>query len=569
MATFDMVGPPASSPAEVPHETVHRLELLKQLIRTYAICADRASPDAVPPYGPGEWFLDLRAVTLIPEALDIVSSEFWKIYRSRGPIQVAGLELGAVPLVGAILQKARELGISSNGLIVRKSRNKSGLTKRVEGRPNADPVVVVDDILHSGLSVDSVCLALGELTLDVASCFALVDYRSPAGMAWRKDLDMDVRSLLSLSDFALPLANTDRLSDRPVGGFQELWSYRHPEPSDLGSVTARSSPVVWRDCVFFGTSSGDFVCLSVTDGSLRWQRPNDAPSFKGIRSNPEIFDGKVFFGGYDGNVYALDASTGAAAWIASCAEYVGSSPVISAELGLLFIGLEREVPGRRGALAALDVATGQILWEVETENYLHATPVLCGERGLVVVGTNDNRVLCVDAKDGSIRWSHVIGGLVKAAPALCMARDVVCVGATDGGFYGMSLEDGSRKFVQWAESSIETTPLIVAGRAFYTATDKCFYVVDLETGVCVARLRSRGRSFSSPALINDGVVFGNNAGLLFDIDPRTLNLRGRHQMVDRITSKTAYDSLSDQYFVHTFEDRLVALRRVRALGDGP
>jgi len=569
MATVDMGGSAALSSAEAPHESAHRLERLKQLIRAYAICPNRESPDAVPPYGPGEWFLDLRAVTLIPEALDIVSSEFWKIYRDRGPIQVTGLELGAVPLVGAILQKARELGISSNGLIVRKSRNKSGLAKRIEGRPNADPVVVVDDILHSGLSVNSVRLALGEVALEVASCFALVDFRSPAGMAWRKELDIGVRSLLSLSDFALPLANTDRLSDMPIGGFQELWSYRHPAPGDLGSVTARSSPVVWKDCVFFGTSSGHFVCLDTIDGSLRWQRPNDAPSFKGIRSNPQIFDGKVFFGGYDGNVYALDASTGEAAWITSCAEYVGSSPSVSAELGLLFIGLEREVPGRRGALAALDVATGRIVWEVETENYLHATPVLCGERGLVVVGTNDNKVLCVDATDGSVRWSHAIGGSIKAAPAFCIARDVVCVGATDGGFYGMSLEDGSRKFLLWAESSIETTPLIVEGCAFYAATDKYLYVVDLDASACVARLRSRGRSFSSPALINGGVVFGNNAGLLFDVDPRTLALRARHQIADRITSKIAYDSATDQYFVHTFDDRLMALRRVQAQGDRP
>jgi outer membrane protein assembly factor BamB/orotate phosphoribosyltransferase len=539
---------------------------LANMVRKYAVLPHPDKPDARPPYGPGEWLFDLRSVTLFPEVLDFVAEEFWRQYAASLPFQVAGLELGAVPIVGAILQKAHTLGIETNGLVIRKSASKSGLNKRVEGVPGRAPVVLVDDVLHSGLSFESACLALAELDVDLAGCFAIVDFRSPSGMAWRKRIGAPVRSIFELAEFDLALANGSRTVESTAGAFELVWEYRHPVVADLGSVTARSTPAIVRDMVMFGTSSGDLVCLSASTGAPLWRRANDASSFKGVRSSPTASGKTVFYGGYDGNLYALRVETGETVWVSRCAEYIGSSPAIVSDLGLLLVGLEREVPGRRGALAALDLSTGRVVWEVETERYLHGTPVVCGERGLVLVGTNDGTVLCVEAKDGRVVWRCLIGGDVKGAPAIDAGRDLACVAATDGGFYGLSLTDGSIGFVLRAESSIETTPLLVGARAFVPSTDKYLYVFDLDQKRCVARLRSRARSFSAPSLADGGVVFGNNAGLIFDIDPDSLALRARHQVTDRVAAGIAFDETRRLYFVHTFEDRLIALRRVPAAG---
>ena len=59
------------------------------------------------------------------------------------------------------------------------------------------------------------------------------------------------------------------------------------------------------------------------------------------------------FGGYDGNVYCLDAETGMK-WRFIGADWVGSSRLrLAPELGLLFIGLEFAVEGKRGSIVAL------------------------------------------------------------------------------------------------------------------------------------------------------------------------------------------------------------------------
>ena len=436
--------------------------------------------------------------------------------------------------------------------------------KLIEGTPNHDPVIVVDDILHSGLSFDRVRLELSAADLKIAAGFVVIDFQSPTGLVWRQEAGIEVRSIFSLADFDLPLSNTDRLSSRPVGRFEEVWIYRHPEILDLGSVTARSSPLVSDGSVMFGTSSGAFVCLSSTDGAIRWIRETDAPSHKGIRSSPSAANGVVYFGAYDGAVYALSVSTGQTIWRSACAEYIGSSPAIADGLGLLFVGLEHEMPGRRGGIAALDLKSGDVIWEVAAENYLHGTPVYCRKRNIVIVGTNDEEIICLDAKDGVVKWRQKIGGAATMAPALDIESDSVYIGALDGGLYCLSIDDGSQKFVQWAQSAIQTVPLLASGRVFYTSTDKYCYVIDAASGECVARLRSRARSFSSPELIDGGIVFGNNAGLIFDIDPCSLTLRARHQLSDRVASKIAYDPDTALYYVHTLEDRLVALRRCDA-----
>src|SRR3989441_10367865 len=89
-----------------------------------------------------------------------------------------------------------------------------------------------------------------------------------------------------------------------------------------------------------------------------------------IWSSPAVHAGRVYFGSYDGNVYCLDAEDGREHWRFTGADWVGSSPALAPDLNLLFIGLEHEVPGRRGSLAALDMGPGAQGWELPVREYL-------------------------------------------------------------------------------------------------------------------------------------------------------------------------------------------------------
>ncbi|WP_435337934.1 PQQ-binding-like beta-propeller repeat protein, partial [Acinetobacter sp. LH3_13] len=82
------------------------------------------------------------------------------------------------------------------------------------------------------------------------------------------------------------------------------------------------------------------------------------------------------------------------------ADWVGSSPALAPELGLLFIGLEFAVEGKRGSVIALRMESGERVWEYKTRRYTHASPAYWSEKQLVACGSNDNEMLLFDATTG-------------------------------------------------------------------------------------------------------------------------------------------------------------------------
>ncbi len=81
-----------------------------------------------------------------------------------------------------------------------------------------------------------------------------------------------------------------------------------------------------------------------------------------------------------GTFIAWMPQTGAEVWRFTGADWVGSSPALAPELGLLFIGLEFAVEGKRGSIAALRMENGEKVWEHMTKRYTHASPAYWPER---------------------------------------------------------------------------------------------------------------------------------------------------------------------------------------------
>ena len=145
------------------------------------------------------------------------------------------------------------------------------------------------------------------------------------------------------------------------------------------------------------------------------------------------------------------------------ADWVGSSPALAPDLNLLFIGLEHEVPGRRGSLAALDMGTGTKVWELPVREYLHGTPLYCPSRGAVAVGTNDRDLILADARTGRQIWKFSTKGEIKYAPALDAARDAVIFGSFDGKIYVVDLKRGNAAPKVFAALREFRSPSFLAG----------------------------------------------------------------------------------------------------------
>ena len=69
------------------------------------------------------------------------------------PEAIGGLTHGADPIIGAVMMRARERGISLNGFYVRKEPKKHGTKNYIENcPPPSAKVVVVDDVVTLGSS---------------------------------------------------------------------------------------------------------------------------------------------------------------------------------------------------------------------------------------------------------------------------------------------------------------------------------------------------------------------------------------------------------------------------------
>ncbi|GAC1471603.1 MAG: orotate phosphoribosyltransferase [Chloroflexota bacterium] len=122
------------------------------------------------------FYLDARQVTLMAEGSGLVGGAFLQALDTVDVDAVAGLSVGADPIVTAIAVRAGLAGRSVDGLIVRKEAKQHGAGRRIEGpwRPGLR-VAVVDDTSTTGDSSLQAARAVGEEGGHVVGIFQLID----------------------------------------------------------------------------------------------------------------------------------------------------------------------------------------------------------------------------------------------------------------------------------------------------------------------------------------------------------------------------------------------------------
>lgn len=178
---------------------------------------------------------------------------------------------------------------------IRKERKRYGLGRSIEGELTADPVVLIDDILNSGDSLEKARVALEREGKSVAEAFVVIDYRSRKGMAWRKKHGIKVTSLFTLADFGLSLAAQKPVSKR---NWTLRWQFSANGASPF-SVVPKSTPPLVGNRLYFGSDSATFWCLDAASGRRLWDFKVGGKHRKGIWSSPAYHDGRIYFGAYN------------------------------------------------------------------------------------------------------------------------------------------------------------------------------------------------------------------------------------------------------------------------------
>jgi outer membrane protein assembly factor BamB/orotate phosphoribosyltransferase len=539
------------------------LERLSSAIRQRAILRGDKQRLISPKGGSNTWLIDLRRLFMDAKLLDAIADLFWEKCGDAMPFQVGGMESAAIPLLSAILMKSVARGTPVNGFIVRKERKTYGTGSLIEGTITDAPIVIVDDLLNSGTSLEKVRVILEAEKKTIALAFVAIDYHSLRGETWRDRYGVRVRSLYGLADFGLSM---ERHEPPLQARFVNRWNFAAPDPNFFQRVP-KSFPATDGQRVYFGSDGGTFWCLNARDGSVAWTFAVNARGHKNLWSAPALHDGKVYFGSYDGNVYCLDAESGEEIWRFIGADWVGSSPALAPELGLLFIGLEFAVEGQRGSIVALRLEDGEKVWEHRTKRYTHASPAYWPEKELVACGSNDNEMFLFDARTGTMRWrfeTRAEGaekGSIRHAPAFDVKRGHLVTGCADGRIYIIDVETGTDVWSVKTDNTIYTVPLVVEDTAYVGSTDKYLYVLDLEQRVVKKKIYADSKIFSPPRLLAGRIYFGACSGMVYELDPATAEITGTHQLPDAITNALTYNAATGDFYALTYVNQLFAFAR--------
>jgi orotate phosphoribosyltransferase len=137
------------------------------------------------------FYFDMKPSMLDPEGAHLIAERILLEATEAGAEFVGGLEMGAVPITGAVCQHSHESKHPVHGFFVRKQPKGHGAKKLIEGLPSGETlsgkrVVILDDVTTSGASAllaAQTCKAEGA---EVVLVISIVDREEGASEAFER-----------------------------------------------------------------------------------------------------------------------------------------------------------------------------------------------------------------------------------------------------------------------------------------------------------------------------------------------------------------------------------------------
>ena len=504
------------------------------------------------------WLIDLRPVLLDVEALNLITDLFWDEFESKLPFQIGGMEVAAVPLVTALLMRAEQRGLKTNGFIIRKERKRSGLGKLIEGVVNDDPIFLVDDIMNSGASLEKARVALEQIDKKVDHVFVVLNYESQKAKQWINSHKIKLHYLSNLDPFDVEI--TKRKWKPPKVTYEVLWRFFEPGAFPF-HIVPKSTPLLVGDRIYMGTEAGKMVCVDRFTGEAIWKYDVKTTHQKGIWSSPAHHDGRIYFGAYNGIAYCLDAENGSVVWKNPCCEFIGSSPLVVPEHGLVYMGLEHQRPRQMGSNAAFDMETSERVWERAQRKYQHGSAAYYKPKDLVIFGNADHDVTAYEALTGKLVWKCETERSHKYPPTVDEKRKIVVSTSFDGNIYIIDVETGQLKAAIQTDDICYTTALIAHDKIFAGSGDRHMYIIDADNYELLKKMDCKARVYSSPRLIDGHVIFGTGGGRVIELNPDTLEIEAQTLMPDAVTNAISASPENDVIYVSTCMNELYAIKR--------
>jgi len=172
-------------------------ERLLELVRTKAL---RVGKITLSSGKVSDYYVDAREVVLDPEGAYLTGKLMLDMIEPEA-VAVAGMTLGADPIVTAISVVSHIEGRNLSALIIRKEPKKHGTQKFVEGPalPEGSKVAVVDDVVTTGSSIIKSIERLRAEGYEPIQIVAILD-REEGGSEKLKAAGYDLESIFTRAD---------------------------------------------------------------------------------------------------------------------------------------------------------------------------------------------------------------------------------------------------------------------------------------------------------------------------------------------------------------------------------
>lgn len=152
-----------------------------------------------------DFYFDMKPSMLHPEGAALIARAILAKVRATGAGYVGGLEMGAVPITGALCQHSFEAGAPVYGFFVRKQAKGHGAKKLVEGLPKGETlagkdIVIVEDVTTTGESAWKAAQACVEDGARVALVVTIVD-REDGAEDFYKEKGVPFAAVFKAGDF--------------------------------------------------------------------------------------------------------------------------------------------------------------------------------------------------------------------------------------------------------------------------------------------------------------------------------------------------------------------------------
>jgi outer membrane protein assembly factor BamB len=277
-----------------------------------------------------------------------------------------------------------------------------------------------------------------------------------------------------------------------------------------------SSSCVGESLLYFAQDKGDdtFFCLNLLTGHLLWKtRLGD------VHSSPQIYHEKVFIGSSSGSLRAFNRFNGEKIWQFETEDAISSTPACDGSPGLTTSGRMVYFGSGDDYLYALDQQKGELVWKFKAEGSIYSSPAVKVENPAngvddkLFFGSVDGHLYALRIEDGSLIWRFETGADIYSSPAV--AESLVYIGSNDYSMYAVDLSTGKLRWKFETGGAVRSSPIAVGDKLFFGSYDGNFYVLNRFSGKLLWKYQTEGMISSSPAHYDGRVYIASEDGHIY------------------------------------------------------